>query len=206
MEFPVTVGVTVLVDGHRYVTAPDTVCYCMARRHAVAHQLEIIVVPRRGVPTCAAVTAHLRHLLTSPVGTSLAHRPAKHPHARRLTTHGDKTRLESFEVGVNRNHPASSQLVTLAHEMAHIYLGHCGGDEKRGVRSNRPDDLALREVEAETVAYVVAKRTGVTPRSESYLDHYQGAFGQLDLHRILRVAGTVEKYLELPFHESRIFG
>ncbi len=126
-------------------------------------------------------------------------------HARRLSTHGDKTKLESFEVGVNRNHSPPSQLVTLAHEMAHIYLGHCGGDEKRGVKFNRPEDLALREVEAETVAYVVAKRTGVKPRSESYLDHYKGAFGQLDLHRILRVAGTVEKHLELPFLEARIF-
>lgn len=126
-------------------------------------------------------------------------------HARRLTDHGDKTRLETFEVGVNRNHPATVQLVTLAHEVAHIYLGHCGGDEKRGVKFNRPDDLALREVEAETVAYLVAKRTGISPRSESYLDHYQGAFSQLDLHRILKVAGAVEKHLQLPFRESRIF-
>jgi hypothetical protein len=125
-------------------------------------------------------------------------------HARRLTDHGDNSRLETFEVGVNRNHPPASQLVTLAHEMAHIYLGHCGGDEKRGVKFNRPADLALREVEAETVAYLVAKRTGVTPRSESYLDRYKGAFDQLDLHRILKVAGTVERHLELPFGEHRM--
>ena len=46
-------------------------------------------------------------------------------------------------------------------------------------------DLALREVEAETAAYLVANRTGLTPRSESYLDRYQGAFDQLDLHRII---------------------
>lgn len=124
-------------------------------------------------------------------------------HARRLTDHGDRTRLETFEVGVNRNHPSVTQLVTLAHEMAHIYLGHCGGDEKRGVKFNRPDDLALREVEAETVAYLVAKRAGVTPRSENYLDQYKGAFDQLDLHRILRITGVVEKHLELPFSEHQ---
>ena len=126
-------------------------------------------------------------------------------HARRLTSHGDKGRLERFEVGVNRNHPPASQLVTLAHELAHIFLGHCGGDEKRGVKFNRPENLALREVEAETVAYLVAKRTGISPRSESYLDHYQGAFDQLDLHRILKVASAVEKQLELPFRANRIF-
>ena len=126
-------------------------------------------------------------------------------HARRLTSHDDKDRFERFEVGVNRNHPPASQLVTLAHELAHIFLGHCGGDEKRGVKFNRPENLAMREVEAETVAYLVAKRTGVYPRSESYLDRYQGAFDQLDLHRILKVASTVEKQLELPFRASRIF-
>lgn len=126
-------------------------------------------------------------------------------HARRLTSHGEKSRLERFEVGLNRNHSPATQLVTLAHELAHIFLGHCGGDEKRGVKSNRPEDIALREVEAETVAYLVAKRTGVSPRSESYLDRYRGAFDQLDLHRTLKVASTVEKQLDLPFRGLRIF-
>ncbi|MEA1052712.1 ImmA/IrrE family metallo-endopeptidase [Lamprobacter modestohalophilus] len=126
-------------------------------------------------------------------------------YARPFTTHGDGKRLERFEIGVNRNHLPASQLVTIAHELAHIYLGHCGGDEKRGVKLNRPADEALREVEAETVAYLVAKRTGLLPRSESYLDGYQGAFDHLDLHRILKVASKVEKHLGLPFPAYRIF-
>ena len=126
-------------------------------------------------------------------------------HARRLTDHQDKKRLERFEVGVNRNHSLATQLVTLAHEIAHIFLGHCGADEKRGVKSRRSSDVALREVEAETVAYLVAKRTGVSPRSESYLDRYQGEFAQLDLHRILKTASAVEKLLGLPFYDGQFF-
>lgn len=126
-------------------------------------------------------------------------------HARALTSHNDKDRLEVFEVGVNRNHPPATQIVTLLHELAHVYLGHCGDDAKRGVEFNRPSDLALREVEAETVAYLVAKRTGLSPRSESYLDTYKGAFERLDLHRIMRVANTIERLLDLPFEENRIF-
>jgi hypothetical protein len=126
-------------------------------------------------------------------------------HARQLARHGDEKLLERFEVGVNRNHSPATQVVTLVHELAHIYLGHCGADARRGVRFNRPDDLALREVEAETVAYLVAKRTGLSPRSESYLDKYRGAFDRLDLHRIMRVASAVEKLLNLPFENCRIF-
>jgi len=127
-------------------------------------------------------------------------------HARRVTSRQDRTELENFEIGVNRNHPEPTQVVTLLHELAHIYLGHCGRDEKRGVKLYRPADEALREVEAETVAYLVAKRTGLSPRSESYLDRYQGAFDRLDLHRILKVASAIEKLLDLPFERARIFG
>lgn len=125
-------------------------------------------------------------------------------HARRLSNYGDKRQLERFEVAVNVNHPPATQLVTFAHELAHIYLGHCGGDHKRKV-TYRSADEALREVEAETVAYIVAKRTGISPRSERYLETYKGAFDELDLHRILKTAGIVEKLLGLPFPEKRIF-
>jgi hypothetical protein len=126
-------------------------------------------------------------------------------HARRLSNHQNQDRVETFEIGVNRNHPAATQIVTFLHELAHIYLGHCGAGTKRGVKPNRPADVALREVEAETIAYLVARRTGLSPRSESYLDTYKGAFDRLDLHRIMRVSNTIERLLVLPFRESRLF-
>jgi hypothetical protein len=126
-------------------------------------------------------------------------------HACRLSDHKNQDRLEAFEVGVNRNHPIATRIVTLLHELAHVFLGHCGADTKRGVKTNRPANLALREVEAETVAYLVARRTGLLPRSESYLETYEGAFNQLDLHRIMRVASAIERLLDLPFRESRLF-
>jgi len=69
---------------------------------------------------------------------------------------------------------------------------------------NPDDERALREVEAETVAYLAAKRTGLLPRGESYLDGYQGALDRLDLHRILKVASKVEKHHGLPFPAYRI--
>lgn len=127
-------------------------------------------------------------------------------HAVCRKPHGDKTRFETFDVGVNRNHQPATKVVTLAHELAHIYLGHCGGDAHRKVASYRPASLAIREVEAETVAYVVARRTALKPLSEDYLQRYQGAFEEIDVHRILKVALAVEKALDLPFMEVRPFG
>ena len=70
---------------------------------------------------------------------------------------------------------------------------------------NSDNERTPHEVEAETAAYLVAKRTGLLPRSESYLDGYQCALGCLDLHRILKVASKVEKHLGLPVPAYRIF-
>jgi hypothetical protein len=47
-------------------------------------------------------------------------------------------------------------------------------------------------VEAEMAAYLVAKRNGLSPRSESYLDKYQRAFTDLDLYTVMRAASAVE--------------
>ncbi|SHF01087.1 protein of unknown function [Ruegeria intermedia] len=126
--------------------------------------------------------------------------------ARRITDHGDPKMLQTFEVGVNRNHPEPTQVVTLVHELAHIFLGHCGTDFARRIKPYRPADLALREIEAESVAYVVAKRSGLAPRSESYLDTYKGAFEALDVHRVLTCAHRIEKLLGMPFEDGGLTG
>ena len=44
-------------------------------------------------------------------------------------------------------------------------------------------------------AFLVAKRNGLKPRSESYLDNYQGALGDLNLYVITRTATAVETVL-----------
>ena len=97
-----------------------------------------------------------------------------------------------YKLGYNRNHPAPTRFVTVAHELAHLYLGHLGPDEGRRVSDRRYVSSALREVEAEMTAYLVAKRNGLQPRSESYLAKYQGAFNDLDLYAVTRAANAVE--------------
>ena len=119
-------------------------------------------------------------------------------HVRMTENYGDPTQKNKFELVINANHPEPIKFVTLMHELAHIYLGHCGEDMKRGIKARTFVDRDLREVEAESVAYVIAKRSGITPKSERYLDSYRGALDQLDIHSILQVSGQIERSLGLP--------
>ena len=98
----------------------------------------------------------------------------------------------SYRLAYNGNHNPPTQFMTLAHELAHLHLGHLGPDRGRRVPDRRTTDQELREVEAEMTAYLVAKRNGLEPKSESYLAEYQGAFERLDLYAVMRAANAVE--------------
>ncbi len=112
--------------------------------------------------------------------------------------HGNGDRLNEVDLVVNENHPPATQFVTLAHELAHLYLGHLGLDNKRGVKGRTFLALAQREVEAEMVAYLIAKRSGISPRSERYLNTYKGALDQIDIHTVLQASNAIERLLRLP--------
>ena len=106
----------------------------------------------------------------------------------------------TYELAYNGNHPPPTRFVTVAHELAHLYLGHLGADRGRRVPDRSHTHLALQEVEAECTAYLVAKRNGMKPRSESYLAKYQGAFEHLDLYAITRAANAVETAMGISAH------
>jgi hypothetical protein len=97
-----------------------------------------------------------------------------------------------YQLAYNRNHPAPTRFVTVAHELAHLYLGHLGADNGRRVPDRRHVPHELMEVEAEVAAYLVAMRNGLKPRSESYLSEYKGAFEDLNLYAVTRTANAVE--------------
>ena len=103
-----------------------------------------------------------------------------------------------YQLAYNRNHPPPTRFVTVAHELAHLYLGHLGADRGRRVPDRSQIHHALMEVEAEMTAYLVAKRNGLRPRSESYLADYQGAFSDLHLYAVMRAANAVETALGIP--------
>lgn len=118
-----------------------------------------------------------------------------------------KSRLASkernlYRIAVNRNHAAPSQFTTIAHELAHLFLGHLGADPKRHVKDRRDCSHSQQEVEAESAAYLVARRAGIEPRSQTYLKKYKDSFPDLDLHTIMRTAGEIERSMKLPFYET----
>jgi hypothetical protein len=103
-----------------------------------------------------------------------------------------------YEMHVNRNHVPATQFVTIAHELGHLFLGHLGFDPLLKIPERPPMDLGQRELEAESVAYLVCARNGVSSESEKYLATYvekHMTIANLDVYRVLLAAGHIEAML-----------
>lgn len=105
-----------------------------------------------------------------------------------------------YRLQINRNHTPAVQFATLSHELGHLFLGHLGLDRALNI----PDRSSLiyvdRELEAESVAFLVCERNGVTSKSETYLKNYvqqNTNIDNIDLYQIMRAAGQVESLLDL---------
>ena len=112
----------------------------------------------------------------------------------------NETEVTQYRMHVNRNHQPPVQFTTVAHELAHLFLGHLGPDEKLNVLDRRSTDHGHRELEAESVAYIVCARNGVDSASETYLKDYVQAnttVDQIDIYQVMRAAGQVEALLGL---------
>ncbi len=110
-----------------------------------------------------------------------------------------------YRVGINRNHGPAVQLTTLAHELAHLFLGHLGADGTLSIGDRMRTDAAQKELEAESVAYLVCRRQGVEPHSQPYLSNFvenHSAATRADIYQVMRVAGQVETLLGLTMEQE----
>lgn len=101
------------------------------------------------------------------------------------------------------HHAPAVQFATLAHELAHLCLGHLGEDRALKIPSRPNMNHPSRELEAESVAYLVCARNDVQAKSEVYLSEFIRPDTQLDhmdLYAIMRAAGQVENLLGLASH------
>ena len=97
-------------------------------------------------------------------------------------------------VQLNQNHSIPTRFATLAHELGHIFCGHCGADAKGRWpdRSSLPHEVC--ETEAEAVAYLAASRRGLEVASMEYLSELikKVDFRQVSLYAIFEAANRVE--------------
>ena len=108
-----------------------------------------------------------------------------------------------YLIRLNKKHDANVQFSTLAHELAHLYLGHLGADKflKIPARLNKSQDT--KELEAESVSYIVCRRNNVVPNSETYLTNFVDDKLQaddMDVYAVLKAAGQIETILDLIGH------
>jgi hypothetical protein len=111
-----------------------------------------------------------------------------------------------YLIRLNKNHDPNVQFATLAHELAHLLLGHLGADKflKIPDRFNKAHGKT-RELEAESVCYIVCHRNNVKPNSEAYLTNFIDNKFQaedMDLYALLKAAGQIETILDLVEHTS----
>jgi hypothetical protein len=101
---------------------------------------------------------------------------------------------------VNKNHSPAVRFATVAHELAHLFLGHLGGDRALHVKDRFVLGHHQVELEAESVAFMVCKRNSITSKSETYLANYvreNTTIRDLDIYQVVRAAGQVETLLGL---------
>lgn len=109
----------------------------------------------------------------------------------------EKPRAGVYEIEINVNHTLPTQFCTLAHELAHLFLGHLGEDAQNKIPKRDPATKAQREIEAESVAHLLCRREGVIAESEKYLhDYVEGKpLPRLDIYQITKAVGHIEALL-----------
>ena len=97
-------------------------------------------------------------------------------------------------VQVNSNHTVPTRFATFAHELGHIFCGHCGA-HLTGKWPNRSSlSYAIKETEAEAVSYLVCARQGLTVASQEYLSELirDVDLVNISLYSIFEAANRVE--------------
>ena len=101
-----------------------------------------------------------------------------------------------YEILLNSTHSAPAQYATLVHELAHLYCGHLGTPDDDWWPDRRAHSHYVKEVEAESISYLVCRRLGIETRSAEYLARLEQETAQLpdiSLELVMTVAGLIEK-------------
>ena len=92
----------------------------------------------------------------------------------------------------------------ICHELAHVFLGHLGSDRDNWWPSRLNLTRSQKELEAESVAYIVCKRAGLETKSAEYLTGYMGSdsdLANISIDLIAKVSGRIENMGTRKFSE-----
>jgi hypothetical protein len=101
-----------------------------------------------------------------------------------------------FSISINKNYPLEDKYSTLAHELGHIFSGHVGTTPDTWWPDRRKASQEIKEIEAESISFLVCNRMGLKTTSEEYLatyvkDHVE--FPPFSLETVLTVSGYIER-------------
>lgn len=106
---------------------------------------------------------------------------------------------KSQQITINASHSPEVQFSTLIHELAHLMLGHCGKfihcecDDRSYILS-----LSSREIEAETVSWIICNRLGIETDADRYLSEHikdKEALLKISLQKVLTTADRIESMI-----------
>jgi hypothetical protein len=100
-----------------------------------------------------------------------------------------------YEVELNESVSTESRYASLVHELAHLYCGHLGTPNQFWWPERLGLPHSIREIEAESVSYMVCKRTGIETPSEKYLAGHLISgenMPPISLGCIMKAAGLIE--------------
>jgi hypothetical protein len=103
---------------------------------------------------------------------------------------------DRFTITINSSFSLNDKFSTLIHELAHIFCGHLGIDNNSWWLYRRHLDKSIREIEAESVSFIVCNRIGLETTSDQYLSGYIKEHSEMpgiSLNSILHVAGYIEQ-------------
>lgn len=97
-------------------------------------------------------------------------------------------------IQLNANHTIPTRFATLAHELGHIFCGHCGAHGRGWWPDRSSLPYGVRETEAEAVAFLVCSRRGLTVASDQYLSEliHDTDLRQVSLYGIFEAANRIE--------------
>lgn len=114
----------------------------------------------------------------------------------------------TYVLEINSRFNVQDSYATMVHELAHLYCGHLGQDELAGWHDRSHLSHIEKEIEAESVCFLVCHHLGITTKSDQYLADYVARNPELpgvSLMTILEVTGRIEEMGQriLPPHKPK---